>query len=384
MKQIIRPRHKPTFSTPLHSQNSGDRHWFWTTPWLMILIIGLIGIVGVLALYSAAHGAWRPWAMMHSIRIGIGFILMLVVAMFPIDFIRKYALLWWVGAVILLAILEVLGTGNGVQRWFSVGGFNLQPSEPAKLAVIVMLAAYFHDIYSESMRYLRTYIPVIAIVGIPFIQVLLQPDLGTSLMLVLSAAVLVFVAGIPRWMVVSTIGLILAAVPIGWSMLYPYQKSRIMVFLNPDLDALGAGYQVTQSKIALGSGGVVGKGYLLGSQSHLEFLPERQTDFIFTMIGEEFGFFGCLYVIGLYSGLIFLLLKYSFSVGTTFSRLLIIGVAAMISFYVTVNIGMVSGILPVVGAPLPLISYGGTAMLTVFLGLGLVISAMRNDKEIKD
>ncbi len=384
MKQIIRPRHKPTFSTPLHSQNSGDRHWFWTTPWLMILIIGLIGIVGVLALYSAAHGAWRPWAMMHSIRIGIGFILMLVVAMFPIDFIRKYALLWWVGAVILLAILEVLGTGNGVQRWFSVGGFNLQPSEPAKLAVIVMLAAYFHDIYSESMRYLRTYIPVIAIVGIPFIQVLLQPDLGTSLMLVLSAAVLVFVAGIPRWMVVSTIGLIMAAVPIGWSMLYPYQKSRIMVFLNPDLDALGAGYQVTQSKIALGSGGVVGKGYLQGSQSHLEFLPERQTDFIFTMIGEEFGFFGCLYVIGLYSGLIFLLLKYSFSVGTTFSRLLIIGVAAMISFYVTVNIGMVSGILPVVGAPLPLISYGGTAMLTVFLGLGLVISAMRNDKEIKD
>lgn len=384
MKQIIQPRHKPTFSTPLHSQNSGDRNWFWTTPWLMILIIGLIGMVGVLALYSAAHGAWRPWSMMHGMRIGIGFVLMLVVAMFPINFIRKYAVLWWAGAVILLAILEVLGTGKGVQRWFSVGGFNLQPSEPAKLAVIVMLAAYFHNIYSESMRYLRTYIPVVAIVGIPFIQVLLQPDLGTSLMLLLSASVLIYVAGIPRWMVMSAIGLVLAAVPIGWSMLYAYQKSRIMVFLNPDLDALGAGYQVTQSKIALGSGGVVGKGYLQGSQSHLDFLPERQTDFIFTMIGEEFGFFGCLYVIGLYTGLIFLLLKYSFSVRTTFSRLLIIGVAAMISFYVTVNIGMVSGILPVVGAPLPLISYGGTAMLTVFLGLGLVISAMRNDKEIRD
>lgn len=384
MKQIIQPRHKPTFSTPLHSQNSGDRNWFWTTPWLMILIIGLIGMVGVLALYSAAHGAWRPWSMMHGMRIGIGFVLMLVVAMFPINFIRKYAVLLWAGAVILLAILEVLGTGKGVQRWFSVGGFNLQPSEPAKLAVIVMLAAYFHNIYSESMRYLRTYIPVVAIVGIPFIQVLLQPDLGTSLMLLLSASVLIYVAGIPRWMVMSAIGLVLAAVPIGWSMLYAYQKSRIMVFLNPDLDALGAGYQVTQSKIALGSGGVVGKGYLQGSQSHLDFLPERQTDFIFTMIGEEFGFFGCLYVIGLYTGLIFLLLKYSFSVRTTFSRLLIIGVAAMISFYVTVNIGMVSGILPVVGAPLPLISYGGTAMLTVFLGLGLVISAMRNDKEIRD
>jgi rod shape determining protein RodA len=182
----------------------------------------------------------------------------------------------------------------------------------------------------------------------------------------------------------TVIGLVLAAVPIAWSMLYSYQKSRIMVFLNPDLDALGAGYQVTQSKIALGSGGVVGKGYLQGSQSHLDFLPERQTDFIFTMIGEEFGFFGCIYVIALYTALIFLLLKYSFSVKTTFSRLLIIGVAAMISFYVTVNIGMVSGILPVVGAPLPLISYGGTAMLTVFLGLGLVMSAMRNDQDMKD
>lgn len=167
-------------------------------------------------------------------------------------------------------------------------------------------------------------------------------------------------------------------------MLYPYQKSRIMVFLNPDLDALGAGYQITQSKIALGSGGVVGKGYLQGSQSHLDFLPERQTDFIFTMIGEEFGFFGCIYVIGLYTALIFLLIRYSFAMKINFSRLLVIGVAAMISFYVTVNIAMVSGMLPVVGAPLPLISYGGTAMMTVFLGLGLVISAMLNEKDVHD
>jgi rod shape determining protein RodA len=384
MKQLIQPRHKPTFTTPLHSQNGDDRHWFWTTPWLMLIVIGSIGMVGVLALYSAAHGSWQPWAMMHGIRIGIGFVLMLIVAMFPINFFRRYALVWWAMAVILLAALEIIGTGKGVQRWFSIGGFNLQPSEPAKLAVLVMLAAYFHNIYADSLRYLRTYIPVLGIVFIPFIQVLLQPDLGTSLMLLLSASVVIFVAGIPRWMVMTAIGLVLAAVPIGWSMLYPYQKGRIMVFLNPDLDSLGAGYQVTQSKIALGSGGIVGKGYLQGSQSHLDFLPERQTDFIFTMIGEEFGFFGCIYIIALYTALIFLLLKYSFSVKTTFSRLLIIGVASMISFYVTVNIGMVSGILPVVGAPLPLISYGGTAMLTVFLGLGLVISAMRNDQGIKD
>ena len=146
MKQLIQPRHKPTFNVPLQSQNSGDKHWFWTTPWLMLLVVGLIGMVGVLALYSAAHGAWRPWAMMHGIRLGIGFILMLVVAMFPIHFFRRYAVVWWGLAVVMLAVLEIIGTGKGVQRWFSIGGFNLQPSEPAKLAVLIMLATYFHNI----------------------------------------------------------------------------------------------------------------------------------------------------------------------------------------------------------------------------------------------
>ena len=385
MKKLISPRHVPTFSTPLHSNTGTTTGWFLAIPWLMIFVLMMIGMVGVLSLYSAAHGAWRPWASMHAIRLGLGFTLMMVVAMIPIHFIRRYAILWWVLAIMLLAVLEVIGTGKGgVQRWFSIAGFNLQPSEPAKLAVIVMLAAYFHGLYPDMLRYIRTYIPAILIIMIPFTQVLLQPDLGTSLMLLLAASVVIFAAGIPRWMVMTVFGLVLAAIPIGWSMLYPYQKSRIMVFLNPDLDALGAGYQITQSKIALGSGGVVGKGYLQGSQSHLDFLPERQTDFIFTMIGEEFGFFGCIYVIGLYTALIFLLIRYSFAMKINFSRLLVIGVAAMISFYVTVNIAMVSGMLPVVGAPLPLISYGGTAMMTVFLGLGLVISAMLNEKDVHD
>ena len=226
MKKLISPRHVPTFSAPLQSNTSAATGWFRAMPWLMILVLLMIGMVGILSLYSAAHGAWRPWASMHAIRLGLGFTMMMVVAMIPIQFIRRYAVLWWVLAILLLAVLEVIGTGKGVQRWFSIAGFNLQPSEPAKLAVIVMLAAYFHGLYPDMLRYIRTYVPVILIVMIPFGQILLQPDLGTSLMLVLTASVLIFAAGIPRWMVMTVLGLVLAAIPIGWSMLYPYQKSR--------------------------------------------------------------------------------------------------------------------------------------------------------------
>ena len=373
----------PRFDVSLQKHATADS-WVSATPWLMILVAMAIGLIGVLSLYSAAHGAWQPWAMMHGIRLALGLVAMGIVALLPIRFIRRYALLWWVLAVAALGMLEFFGTGKGADRWFAFGGFTLQPSEPAKLAVLVMLAAYFHELSADRIKQIRSYIPVLLIVLLPFVQILLQPDLGTALMLFLAATVVIFVAGIPRWMVLTLMGAGLAALPIGWSMLYAYQKNRIMVFLNPDLDALGAGYQITQSKIALGSGGFVGKGYLQGSQSHLEFLPERQTDFIFTMIGEEFGFIGCMVVLGLYTLLVFLLIYYSFYMRQTFSRLVTIGVAATISFYVSINIAMVSGLLPVVGVPLPLISYGGTAMLVVFLGLGLVISAMLNEHDVHE
>ena len=372
-----------SFDLSLEKRETADS-WVGATPWLMIFVAVAIGLIGVGALYSAAHGAWQPWALMHAIRLALGLLAMAIVALLPIRFIRRFALLWWLIAIAALGMLEFFGTGKGADRWFALGGITLQPSEPAKLAVLVMLAAYFHELSADRMRQIRSYIPVLLIVFLPFAQIVLQPDLGTAVMLFLAAAVVIFVAGIPRWMVMTLMSMGLAAIPVAWSMLYAYQKNRILVFLNPDLDALGAGYQITQSKIALGSGGFVGKGYLQGSQSHLEFLPERQTDFIFTMIGEEFGFMGCMIVLGLYTLLVFLLIYYSFQMRMTFSRLITIGVAATISFYVSINTAMVSGLLPVVGVPLPLISYGGTAMMVVFLGLGLVISAMLNEHDIHE
>ena len=350
-------------------------------PWSIIFLVMLLGTIGVMALYSAAGGDWSPWAWKHAIRIGIGFVLMVIIATIPIWHYRTLAPLGWVAAVIILGALEFVGGGNGVQRWLTIGGFNLQPSEPAKLAVVMLMAAYFHAINPELTRNIRTYIPAFVIALVPFVQVMLQPDLGTSIMLLGAAAAVIFVAGMPGWMIGTLAGMVLAAVPVIWSSLYQYQKNRILVFLNPGADQLGAGYQITQSKIALGSGGVFGKGYLQGSQAHLNYLPEKQTDFVFTMIGEEFGFLGCLVILGLYILLVALLIRIGLRLKYQFSRLLVIGIATKIFLFVFVNIAMVTGLIPVVGAPLPLISYGGTALMTVFIAIGLVISTVIYDQE---
>lgn len=353
-------------------------------PILVVLIVITLAMIGVLALYSAAEGSWQPWAGKHVIRIGIGFVLMVIVASIPIWTYRKLAFAGWALGLVVLASLEFIGSGQGVQRWLSIGGFNLQPSEPAKLAVVMLLAAYFHSINPELIRNIRTYIIPAIVTLVPFAQVLMQPDLGTSVMLLGSAAVVIFVAGMPKWMILGMFGAVVAAVPVFWASLYDYQKSRILVFLNPGADQLGAGYQITQSKIALGSGGIFGKGYLQGSQARLNYLPEKQTDFVFTMIGEEFGFLGCLLIIGLYITLVGLLLQLGLQLKYRFSRLLVVGIATIIFLYVFVNIAMVTGLIPVVGAPLPLISYGGTALMTVFIAMGLVISAKIHDQESPD
>ena len=317
-------------------------------------------------------------------RIGIGLVLMVIVAAIPIRYYRKLAPYGWVAALLVLASLEFIGSGSGVRRWLSIGGFNLQPSEPAKLAVILLLAAYFHTINPELLRSIRIYIPAAIIAVVPFVQVLLQPDLGTSIMLLGSGAAVIFVAGMPLWIITGVLGALILAAPVIWSFLYDYQKDRILVFINPGADQLGAGYQITQSKIALGSGGIFGKGYLQGSQSRLNYLPEKQTDFVFTMIGEEFGYFGALFILGLYIIMVALLLRLAFNLQYRFSRLMVAGIATMMFLYVFVNIAMVTGMIPVVGAPLPMISYGGTALLTVFIALGLVISAVVYDQDGTD
>ncbi|MGU9961923.1 MAG: rod shape-determining protein RodA [Candidatus Puniceispirillales bacterium WSBS_2018_MAG_OTU23] len=377
----LRPR-LASRSTLVHRLSAGQVMFsrFRRIPIVIIIIVLTLATTGVLALYSAAGGSWSPWAGEHVLRICIGIGLMVAVALVPITFYRKIAPFGWVLALLVLASLEFIGGGQGVKRWLSIGGFNLQPSEPAKLAVILLLAAYFHSINPELIRYIRTYIPVIIIAFVPFIQVLIQPDLGTAIMLLGSAAAVIFVAGIPSWMMGSILGIGLAVIPVFWAMLYDYQKSRILVFFNPGADQLGAGYQITQSKIALGSGGIFGKGYLQGSQARLNYLPEKQTDFVFTMIGEEFGFFGCLFIIGLYVMLVALILRLGMRLHYRFSRLMVTGIGAMLFLYIFVNIAMVTGVIPVVGAPLPLISYGGTALMTVFIAIGLVISAVVYDE----
>ncbi|MEK9849144.1 MAG: FtsW/RodA/SpoVE family cell cycle protein, partial [Candidatus Puniceispirillum sp.] len=239
-------------------------------------------LVGALALYSASQGSWQPWAGRHVMRAAIGMVLFLVIAFVDFNFIRRMSYGALFLSVVALAALMVIGSGNGVARWISVGGINLQPSEPAKIAVILALARYFDSQTEDRLNTLLTYLPPLAMLAVPFFLILKQPDLGTALMLLLGGLVIVFAAGL-RWRyVIGAAAIAAAAVPILWSQLHPYQKARVFTFLNPESDILGAGYQITQSKIALGSGGFFGKGFLMGSQSQLNYLPEKQTDFVFT------------------------------------------------------------------------------------------------------
>lgn len=349
-------------------------------PWHVLFVAGLLVIVGSLALYSASEGSWTPWAGRHAIRGGVGAAMMLVLAFIDFRIMRLWAYPVYLLSVVVLIVLLGIGSGGSVARWITVGGFTFQPSEPTKIAVVLALARYFDSQPLDKMRSILTYLPPLVIIAVPFILIVEQPDLGTALALALGSLTLLFVAGLPwRYILISMIGLA-AAAPVMWSQLYPYQKARVMTFLNPESDKLGAGYQITQSKIALGSGGLFGKGFLMGSQSQLNYLPEKQTDFVFTMIGEEFGLVGNLFILGLYLLLIGGVLAISYRVGSRFAQLTCVGVAMMLFLYVFVNVAMVTGLLPVVGAPLPLISYGGTAMLTVFLGLGVVTSAVVHDR----
>lgn len=343
-------------------------------PWVMVLaVLGLV-FVGTLALYSASEGSWSPWAERQMIRAAIGAGFVVLAMLIPTKWIYNWAYLGLVALVILLIALPFVGIGVGATRWIDLGPFHFQPSEPAKLAVIVALARYLSGLTPEQAQSLLFYLPVLLLAGVPFLLVLIQPDLGTSLMLLIGALAVIFASGVPRRFIVAVFAIAVAALPLLWSQLYDYQKARFLTFLNPQADTLGAGYQIAQSKIALGSGGLFGKGFLMGSQSQLNYLPEKQTDFVFTMIGEEFGFIGNVIVLIIYFTIIFSIIFTAIRCQHRFGRLLCIGVSFMIFLYIFVNVGMVTGLLPVVGSPLPLISYGGTAMLTVFIGLGIVVN----------
>jgi len=343
-------------------------------PWSIYFTICILACIGFAMLYSAANGSIDPYASRQMIRFAILSVGLLAIALFDLRFWLKYAYLFYFLALVLLIAVAVMGsTGGGAQRWLDLGVFQLQPSEIMKLATILALARFFHGASYEDVGRLRYLLPPIALIALPSFFIMRQPDLGTTLMLLAVSGAMMFLAGVRIWMFVAVIITVAAAVPIAWEFyMRDYQKDRVLTFLDPGNDPLGAGYHIIQSKIALGSGGVFGKGFMEGTQSHLNFLPEKQTDFIFTMLAEEFGLIGGIILLCLYT-IIFIYGFYtSYRCRNQFGRLVGLGITVNFFLYVFINIAMVIGLIPVVGVPLPLISFGGSAMLTVLAGFGLL------------
>ncbi|MCR9176463.1 MAG: rod shape-determining protein RodA [Alphaproteobacteria bacterium] len=342
--------------------------------WMLVLLITMIAGIGFLMLFSAANGDVYPWAVRHAIRYGVCLMVMVTIAMVDIRFWIRSAYIGYVLVLALLLLVEIMGEiGMGAQRWIDLGVVQLQPSELMKIALVLALARFFHGVSYEEVGNPLTLLVPLLLIALPAVLVLRQPDLGTALMMLAGSGAIFFLAGVRIWKFMLVIAAGLAAVPIAWQFLRGYQKQRILTFLDPESDPLGSGYHILQSKIALGSGGMFGKGFLKGSQSHLNFLPEKQTDFIFTMLAEEFGMVGGLAMLGLYV----LTIAYGFAIAircrSQFGRLVAMGVTTTLFLYLFINVAMVMGLIPVVGVPLPLISYGGTAMLTMMIGLGLLL-----------
>ena len=346
----------------------------WRINWGLVLVLSAIAGVGVLALYSAAGGRFEPWAGRHAMRYGMALGLCLVVALVHPKVWRWLAWPIYGISMLLLVAVDVIGKiGMGAQRWLVLGPIQIQPSEIAKVAVILVLARYYHGLTREQAARLLYTLPPLIVIMAPVGLVMVQPDLGTAMMVLLGGAALLFVAGVRIWMFLGAAVAAIGCLPFAWSFMHEYQRKRVLTFLDPDRDPLGAGYHITQSKIAIGSGGLFGKGFLKGTQSALNFLPEKQTDFIFTTFVEEWGMVGALVLLALF----ILVLLWGFSIALRsqhhFGRLLALGVTSLMFLYVFINTSMVMGLLPVVGVPLPLVSNGGTAMVSVMFACGLLI-----------
>ncbi len=352
--------------------------------WGLVLLIVAVASVGFIQLYSAAGGDIDPWADRQMLRFAVGLCVMTVIAITDIRLWLRTAYLFYAVALVLLVAVELFGRiGMGAQRWLDLGVIHVQPSEIMKISIVLALARYFHGLSFEEVGMIRWLLVPLALVLAPVVLVMKQPDLGTAMLLLATSGSVFFFAGVRLWKFLLVVLAGGAAMPIGWGLMHDYQRKRVLTFMNPETDPLGAGYHILQSKIALGSGGFTGKGFLQGSQSHLSFLPEKQTDFIFTMFAEEQGLIGALALIGLY----ILVLAYGFAIAmrsrNQFGRLVGGGLTVMLFLYVFINIAMVSGLVPVVGVPLPLVSYGGTAMMTLLVGIGLLISVyVHRDVEI--
>ena len=348
---------------------------FFEINWGLILLLTIVSGVGIAMLYSVAGRSFDPWATNQLIRFFVGMAALFVVALVDIRVWLSLAYPAYALALLLLVAVEFFGTtGMGAQRWIEIGPIRVQPSEVMKLAMVLTLARYFHGITLDQISRPIFLLPALLIIFVPAALVLRQPDLGTAVLLVTGGLGLLFLAGL-NWKIIVT-GLIagIAAVPVAWNFLYDYQKARIFTFIDPTRDPLGSGYNIIQSKIALGSGGVFGKGFSKGTQAQLDFLPEKQTDFIFTMLGEELGLFGAAFLLLLYLLILGYCLFFALECRSQFGRLVSMGVGITFALYVFINVAMVMGLVPVVGVPLPLVSYGGTAMITLLFGFGLVMN----------
>jgi rod shape determining protein RodA len=351
--------------------------------WPLVLLLTAVGSVGFLMLFSVAGGSFQPWAEPQIKRFGLGMAAMFAIAMVPIWFWRNMAGLAYGVAILLLLMVEFFGfSGGGAQRWIDLGFMRLQPSELTKVSMVMMLAAYYDWLEMERTSHPVWVLIPVCLILLPTFLVLKQPDLGTAILLITGGGVMMFIAGV-HWLyfvavIFLGIGVVYAAMVsrgTDWQLLKDYQFRRIDTFLDPSTDPLGAGYNITQSKIALGSGGFSGRGFMQGTQSRLNFLPEKHTDFIFTTLAEEFGFIGAVSLLVLYGLILMFCITSALTNKDRFSSLVTLGVGSTFFLFFSVNMAMVMGLMPVVGVPLPLISYGGTAMIVLLAGFGLAQSA---------
>jgi rod shape determining protein RodA len=347
----------------------------WQINWSLVVLLLVLAGIGFAMLYSAAGGAFEPWASRQIARAAMGVVLMLIVAVVDIRFWMRWAYVGYFGAFLMLIAVELQGSiGMGAQRWLDLGITQVQPSEIMKITLVLALARWFHGASIEDVGRIPFLFVPLLMVAAPVALVLKQPDLGTALMLLMGTTGMLWVVGVRWWKFTLGFAGVIAAVPLGWNFLRDYQKARVLTFLDPTRDPLGAGYHIIQSKIALGSGAMFGKGFLLGTQSHLNFLPEKQTDFIFTMFAEEFGMAGSLTLLGLY--LLMMVYGYAIAFRSTsqFGRLVAIGIVTAVFLAMFINIAMVMGMIPAKGSTLPMVSYGGSSLVVTMIGFGLLIN----------
>ena len=362
-------------STSLNSTSYSFIDKLKAVDYFLIIIVAIIGSLSVFSIYSTESGNFSFYTKNHLTRFLVFFSMFLILSFIRVSAWYRQAYIFYILGILLLLFVMFFGvSASGSKRWINLFIMNLQPSELMKIAVIVCFARYYHRIQSSDIQSYKYLLQPIILLLIPCYLVITQPDLGTAILIAGSGLAIIWLAGLNLKYFIYSGLILLVSLPFVVSILKPYQKSRILTFFNPDRDPLGAGYQIIQSKIAIGSGGLLGKGFLQGTQSYLEFLPEKHTDFIFTLFSEEFGFAGSMVLILLYALLIYRIIRIGFSSRSFFAKLYCFGFASALFLYVFVNIAMVLGLLPIVGAPLPIMSYGGSSMLSIMLGLSIVMS----------